>query len=95
MSSLRPFTVSRCARCGLSAWPPPAMCSRCGSLEFAPEPAPGGTLEDATESAGPDGPVTLGTVRTSAGPVVIARVVGARPGAEVTLRVRDGAVEAT
>jgi uncharacterized OB-fold protein len=95
MPSPRPFAVSRCAVCGLSAWPPPAMCRRCGSLEFAPEPAPGGTLEETTESAGPDGPVTLGTVRTGAGPMVVARVVGARPGAEVNLRVREGALEAT
>jgi len=44
---------------------------------------------------GPDGPVTLGTVRTDAGPMVVARVADARPGAAVTLRVVDGAVEAT
>jgi len=95
MPSSCPFAVSRCVECGLSAWPPPAMCRRCGSLGFAPEPAPGGTLEQATESAGPDGPVTLGTVRTDAGPMVVARVADARPGAAVTLRVVDGAVEAT
>jgi hypothetical protein len=63
------------------------MCRRCGSIEFAPERAADGTLEEATGS--------LGTVRTDAGPMVIARVVGARPGATVTLRVVDGAVEAT
>ena len=63
------------------------MCRRCGSLGFAPEPAPGGTLEEATGS--------LGTVRTDAGPMVVARVAGARPGAAVTLRVVDGALEAT
>jgi hypothetical protein len=87
MPSSRPFAVSRCAECGLSAWPPPAMCRRCGSLGFAPEPAPGGTLEEATGS--------LGTVRTDAGPMVVARVAGAQPGAAVTLRVVDGALEAT
>lgn len=87
MPSSRPFAVSRCAECGLSAWPPPAMCRRCGSLEFAPEPAPSGTLEEATGS--------LGTVRADAGPMVVARVAGARPGAAVTLRVVDGAVEAS
>ena len=71
------------------------MCARCGGLEFAGEPAAGGTLESATTAAGPDGDaVTLGTVRTSAGPVVIARVIGARPGAEVALRVRESALEA-
>ena len=87
MPSSRPFAVSRCVECGLSAWPPPAMCRRCGSLGFAPEPAPGGTLEEVTGS--------LGTVRTDAGPMVVARVWGAQPGAAVTLRVVDGALEAT
>ena len=87
MPSSRPFAVSRCVVCGLSAWPPPAMCRRCGSLGFAPEPAAGGMLEEATGS--------LGTVRTDAGPMVVARVAGARPGAAVTLRVVDGALEAT
>ena len=87
MPSSRPFAVSRCAECGLSAWPPPAMCRRCGSLEFAPEPAPAGTLEQATGS--------LGTVRTDAGPMVVARVVGARPGRSRDVAGRDGALEAT
>ncbi|UGS33861.1 hypothetical protein DSM104329_00226 [Capillimicrobium parvum] len=72
------------------------MCARCGGLAFDAEPAAGGTLESATTAAGgPDGEaVTLGTVRTNAGPVVVARVIGARPGSEVALRLRDGALEA-
>ena len=95
MSRSTPFAVLRCASCGRPAWPAPAMCARCGGLEFAPEPAARGTLESATTAAGPDGDgVTLGTVRTSAGPVVVARVIGARPGGEVALRLRDGALEA-
>jgi hypothetical protein len=59
-------------------------------------PAPDGLLEGATTVAGAADaePVTLGTVRTSAGPVVIARVFGAQPGAAVALRVRDGVLEA-
>src|SRR3954468_3888580 len=95
MSRSTPFAVSRCLRCGRSAWPAPAMCARCGSLDFEAEPAAEGLLEEATTAAGPDGePVTLGTVRTAAGPVVIARVIGARPGGEVALRMREGALEA-
>jgi uncharacterized OB-fold protein len=86
----RPFAVVGCTRCGLGAWPPPAMCRRCGSLEFTDVPAPTGVLEEIADAQ----PATLGTVRTAAGPVVVARVVGARPGAEVALRVSDGALEA-
>jgi uncharacterized OB-fold protein len=72
------------------------MCAGCGNRACESEPAPEGRLEEATTVAGgADGePVTLGTVRTCAGPVVIARVIGARPGATVALRVRDGALEA-
>jgi hypothetical protein len=71
------------------------MCERCGGIEFDAQPAPDGVLEEATPTATPEGePVTLGTVRTAAGPVVVARVVGARPGAVVALRMRDGALEA-
>jgi hypothetical protein len=72
------------------------MCARCGGLVFEPAPAPTGTLEAATTAAaGPEGaPVTLGTVRSDEGPVVIARVHGARPGDAVALRLRDGALEA-
>jgi uncharacterized OB-fold protein len=90
MSSSRPFVVVGCSRCGLTAWPRPAMCRRCGSLTFEDVPAGEGTLEEITEAQ----PATLGTVRTAAGPIVVARVICARAGARVTLRVRDGAVEA-
>jgi uncharacterized OB-fold protein len=90
MPASRPFAVVGCARCGLAAWPAPAICRRCGSLEFGEVPAPEGILEELAEAQ----PATLGTVRTAAGPVVVARVVGAKPGATVALRVRDGALEA-
>ena len=36
----------------------------------------------------------LGTVRTDAGPMVVARVEGASPGERVALRVDDGALTA-
>jgi hypothetical protein len=66
------------------------MCRQCGSLEFDEVRAAEGILEELT----PAQPATLGTVRTSAGPMVVARVVGVRAGARVALRVREGALEA-
>jgi hypothetical protein len=87
---MRPFSVAGCARCGLAAWPRPAMCRRCGSLTFDEVPATDGILEEATDAPH----ATLGTVRTSAGPVVVARILGVRAGDRVALRVRDGALEA-
>ena len=38
--------------------------------------------------------IVLGTVRTDAGPIVVARVEGASPGERVALRVDDGALTA-
>ena len=90
MSGVRPFAVAGCTRCGLAAWPRPAMCRRCGSPAFRDVPAPDGVLEELAVAQ----PATLGTVRTAAGPVVVARVLGARPGERVRLQVRDGALEA-
>jgi hypothetical protein len=70
-------TVARCLVCGLAAWPRPAMCRRCGSLRFEDVLVEDGVLEEA--AAG------WGTVRTSAGPVVVVRVDGAAPGDGVGL----------
>jgi hypothetical protein len=39
-------------------------------------------------------PIVLGTVRTDAGPMVVARVEGASPGERVALRLDDRAVTA-
>jgi hypothetical protein len=84
------FTVAVCAGCGLAAWPRPAMCRRCGSLRFGSAEAPGGVLEEVAVAE----PATLGTVRTDAGPVVVARVDGCAPGERVALEVCDGALTA-
>ena len=90
MSGARPFAVAGCTRCGLAAWPRPAMCRRCGSLDFGDVPAPDGVLEEMAVAQ----PATLGTVRTAEGPAVVARVLGACPGERVRLHVSDGALEA-
>jgi len=84
------FSVVRCARCGLAAWPAPALCRACGSRELPAEQAGTGLLEETTAAD----PIVLGTVRTDAGPVVVARVEGASPGERVALRVDDGALTA-
>lgn len=81
------FSVAVCARCGLAAWPRPALCRRCGSQRFGSVVAPDGVLEEVSEG--------LGTVRLAAGPVVIARVEDAAAGDAVALEVRDGAPTAT
>jgi uncharacterized OB-fold protein len=84
------FSVGRCARCGLAAWPAPALCRGCGSRDLRAEQADTGVLEEATAA----GAVVLGTVRTDAGPMVVARVDAASPGERVALRVDDGALTA-
>ena len=84
------FSVVRCARCGLAAWPAPALCRGCGSRDLRGEQADTGLLEETTAAD----PVVLGTVRTDAGPMVVARVEGASPGERVALRVDDGALTA-
>ena len=84
------FAVAACAECGLKAWPRPAMCRRCGSLRFEEIPAPDGVLEEVAEAqAG-----IIGTVRTVAGPIVIARVDDAAVGAPVRLALQDGSLVA-
>ncbi len=84
------FSVVRCARCGLAAWPAPALCRGCGSHDLPAEQADTGLLEETTAAD----PIVLGTVRTDAGPMVVARVDGASPGERVALRVDDGALTA-
>ena len=83
-------SVARCARCGLAAWPAPALCRGCGSGDLRAEQADTGLLEETTAAD----PVVLGTVRTDTGPMVVARVEGASPGERVALRLDDGALTA-
>jgi uncharacterized OB-fold protein len=90
-----PLRVWRCDGCGEVRFPRPALCGRCGSRAFTAQEARDGVLEQATEQRGPDGAsLRLGTVRTDAGPVVIARLLGGEPGDAVRVRVRRGAIEA-
>jgi uncharacterized OB-fold protein len=84
------FCVVRCVRCGLAAWPAPALCRACGSRDLRAEQADTGVLEETTAAD----PVVLGTVRTDAGPMVVARVEDAAQGERVALRVDHGALTA-
>jgi uncharacterized protein len=84
------FSIVRCARCGLAAWPAPALCRGCGSDDLRSEHAGAGVLEETTAV----GAIVLGTVRTDAGPTVVARVEAASPCERVALRVDGGAVTA-
>ena len=84
------FSVLRCTRCGLAAWPAPALCRACGCRELRSEQAGAGLVEETTAAD----PVVLGTVRTDAGPIVVARIEGALPGERVALQVEDGALTA-
>jgi len=78
-----PFTVPACRACGHALWPPRPVCPRCGGTEFAPLPASGGVVEETTLA----GETALASVRSSAGPVVIARLAAqAAAGAAVELR---------
>ena len=88
-----------CGSCGLAVYPERLLCSRCGNSTWERKTATRGVVEDATvvqRSIGASQPtdVRLGTVRLSAGPLVIARLVGdAIPGRRVTMRLHSGALE--
>lgn len=76
------FTVSACAACAHTLWPPRPVCPRCGSTGFAPRPAARGVVEEVTRGGG----AIFASVRADSGPVVIARLAGeAAAGAVVEL----------
>lgn len=64
------------------------LCPRCGGSVFEERAADEGVLEEATESrAG----ARIGSVRTDAGPIVLARLLEElEPGARVRLVQQDG-----
>ena len=83
--SLRLFV---CDSCGRAVFPQLLLCPDCGSTGWRHEPVDGGVLEAVADR----GVVRLGAVRTSSGPLVIARVDGAaKAGATVRLD-EDGEV---
>jgi uncharacterized OB-fold protein len=88
-----------CSACGHAVFPPRLLCPKCAGSQWREEAVDRGVVEEATEAlfrAGSE-PVTrrLASVRTDAGPIVIARLLDdARPGAAVSLALSDGAVSA-
>ncbi len=85
-----------CELCGHAVFPRLLLCPLCGSDRWHEQPAARGVLEQATlvhpsEESG----TRVGSVRTEAGPVVIARLLGdAEPGTVVTLWREAGVVAA-
>ncbi|QBQ98067.1 Zn-ribbon domain-containing OB-fold protein [Paraburkholderia pallida] len=81
------LAIQRCNACGEAVFPARYRCPRCGAAHWSSEPAAGGTVEECTVvrhrvGAEGAGDVYLVSVRTQAGPVVIAR-------SETALRVGD------
>jgi len=78
----KPFSVAVCTACDHALWPPRPVCPRCASTVFGERVADSGILEETTRSQD----TLLASVRTLAGPTVIARLRrGAPRGAEVAL----------
>jgi uncharacterized OB-fold protein len=78
----RSFSVPQCRACAHAIWPPRPVCPRCSGTTFSQRDAGRGVIEETTRS----GETLLASVRTHAGPIVIARLEGgASAGAGVDL----------
>ncbi len=92
--------VAVCVECGHAVFPPRALCPRCGAERWRQEAVEQGVVEERTalqrraalRAEGDGAPVYIASVRTAAGPVVIARSPDdAPPGAAVRLEMEGGA----
>lgn len=90
-----------CAQCGLAAFPPHLACSHCGSMSWDSVVALTGVADEITVlrrtvGSDPEAPaIALGSVRTQAGPTVIARLdLEVRAHDEVELAVKRGVIRA-
>lgn len=90
-----------CAACGLAAFPPHLMCSRCGAMAWHAEVAARGIAEEITllrRAVGSDPnapPIALASIRTELGPTVIARLDGSvAAGDDVELEMARGVIHA-
>jgi len=81
-----------CAACASPAFPPRAVCPRCGSIDWEIVETPSGTVLAATEHRA----TWILSIQTDLGPVVVARGDGpAEPGERVALELAaDGAIAA-
>jgi len=95
------FTVDQCTACGHCAYPPRYLCPRCHGAQWKTRRVVRGILQQYTETRGRDAEgaprtVPLATLRTDAGPLVVARLAGpAVKGASYTLTLQDQALIAT
>lgn len=72
------FAAAECAGCGHAVYPPRWLCPRCHGSQWRAVAVRGATLQEFTRVAVPSGgEALLGTLRTDAGPIVVARLVGA------------------
>ncbi|HKT95299.1 MAG TPA: zinc ribbon domain-containing protein [Paraburkholderia sp.] len=89
------LAIQRCNACGDAVFPARYRCPRCGAADWKREPAAGVAVEESTVvrhrvGAQGRGDVYLASVRTQAGPVVIARSDTAlREGEAVALVIDD------
>lgn len=87
---MRPLVVFRCTACEHAVFPRRLLCPRCGAAAFDEVETAYGVLEEATRVG-----VAIGSVRTDAGPLVVARAEsGVEPGEVAVGRADDGAVVA-
>lgn len=82
------LTVYACTACGHVVFPRRLLCPRCGGAELAERAAEEGVLEEVTASRSS---IRIGSIRTDAGPVVLARLLAdLEPGARVRLWQHSG-----
>lgn len=88
------FTVEQCKGCLHAVYPARYLCPGCQRSDWRPIPVSFGTLLQFTHLPGPRGDAYLGTLRTDAGPIVIARLAGAAHanGRRYALRWETGAL---
>lgn len=90
---MSPVAVYRCGSCGDAVFPRLLLCGRCGGSDWVEEQTDEGILEEATAVSATG--VRIGSVRSAAGPMLVARIEGpADPGETVRLDRRDGVVVA-
>ncbi|WP_028217576.1 Zn-ribbon domain-containing OB-fold protein [Paraburkholderia oxyphila] len=95
MRQITKLEVLRCADCGTTLFPARYLCPVCGGAQWTQQAVAHGTVLAATVvshrvGASEPGAVHLASVRTDAGPVVIARLdVAARKGETVSLEVDE------
>ena len=78
MDDFKAFAVPRCRGCGHAVYPARVLCPRCGAGDWDEVPVHRAErLESTVVTGGPgEAPAVIATLRTDAGPLVLARVPG-------------------